>query len=49
MLRACKGKVWGGGGGVGGAFSNPGCVQITPGHWDCLRVNCGQVSANMVR
>ena len=26
-----------------------GAGQNTPGHWDCLRVNCGHVFANMVR
>ena len=30
--------------GVGGV-----CGQITPGHWDCIRVNCGHVFANTVR
>ena len=33
----------------GGFSSSQGGGQNTPGHWDCLRVNCGYVFANTVR
>ena len=33
----------------GGYCPSQGGGQNTPGHWDCLRVNCGHVIANMVR
>ena len=40
--RPCHLLVWG----------YPPCQgggQSTPGHWECLRVNCGHVFANTVR
>ena len=33
----------------GGYSPSQGGDQNTPGHWDCLRVNCGLVFANTVR
>ena len=33
----------------GGYSPSQGGGQVTPGHWDCLRDNCGHVSANTVR
>ena len=33
----------------GGYSPSQGDGQNTPGHWNCLRVNCGHVFANTVR